>query len=130
MFAISLLVLLVVAVLSTSAEQGKSSVIVCNSISCSWNKLCRCTRKNISIYYNTVTGLCLHHTDSMKDRVLEPMRKNKLLERYEYETYVADMLAEKEENAKDEELLKNPDAFARWMREHGMRKQVNGEIDS
>ena len=120
MFAISLLVLLVVAVLSMSAEQGKSSVVMCSSITCSWNRRCRCTRKNIAVYDNTVTGLCLHHSDSMKDRVLEPMRKSRLLEQYEHETYVADMLAEREEDAKDEELLNNPVAFSRWMRKHGI----------
>ena len=121
MFAISLLVLLVVAMLSTSAKQGRSSVVMCSSVSCKWNKLCRCTRKNIAIYDNTVQGLCLHHTSNMKDRVLEPMRKSRLVERYEREVYVADTLAKREEEAKDDELLKNPNAFARWLTRHCKR---------
>lgn len=123
MFAISLLVLLVVAVLSTSTERGKSYVIVCNSTSCSWNKLCRCTRKNIAVYDNTIQGLCLHHSENMKDRVLEPMRKGRLLEQYEHETYISEAIDKMKEKSKDEELLKNPAAFSRWMRKNGMGKQ-------
>lgn len=121
MFAISLLILLVVAVLSTSAEQGRSSVVVCNSISCKYNRLCRCTRKNIAVYDNTVQGLCLHHTSNMKDRVLEPMRKGRLVEHYQHEVYIADTLAKREEDAKDYELLKNPNAFAKWLTRHCKR---------
>lgn len=120
MFAISLLILLVVAVLSTSAEQGKSSVVMCSSVSCSWNRRCRCTRKNIAVYDNTIQGLCLYHTSNMQDRVLEPMNKSRLLEQYQHETYIAYVLAKKEEDTKDEELLKNPAAFSRWIRKHGI----------
>ena len=122
MFAISLLVLLVAAVLSTSTEQGKSSVVMCSSVSCKWNRLCRCTRKDIAVYDNTIQGLCLHHTSNMKDRVLEPMKKSKLLEQYEHETYVAEAMDKMRGKSKDEELLKNPAAFSRWMRKHGMGK--------
>ena len=122
MFLMSATILLAIVMLAMSVEQGKSSVVVCNSISCKYNRLCRCTRKNIVVYDNTVTGLCLYHTDSMKDRVLEPMRKSNLLEQYQHEVYVADTFAKREEEAKDNELLKNPNAFARWMRKHGMEK--------
>ena len=122
MFAISLLMLTFILCSFASAEQSRSSVIMCNSISCTWNKRCRCTRKEIAVYDNTVEGLCLYHSANMKDRVLEPMRKSKLLEQYQHETYVVDMIAKQEEDIKDAELLKNPAAFSRWMRKHGMGK--------
>ena len=129
MFLMSATILLAIVMLAMSVEQGKSSVVVCNSISCKYNRLCRCTRKNIVVYDNTVTGLCLYHTDSMKDRVLEPLKKSGLLEQYQHETYVADTLTKIEEDAKDNELLKNPNVFARWMRKHGIGKQANDSQD-
>ena len=120
MFAISLLMLTFILCSFASAEQSRSSVIMCNSISCTWNKRCRCTRKEIAVYDNTVEGLCLYHSANMKDRVLEPMKKSRLLEQYEHETYIAVAMDKMKEKSKDEELLKNPAAFSKWMKRHGI----------
>ena len=58
----------------------------------------------------------------MEERVLKPMRQSKLLDRYEHETYIAEAMDKEEEKFKDEELLKNPATFSRWMRQHGMER--------
>lgn len=119
MLFFSIIFLAIIMTLASSTG-GKPSVIMCNSVSCKHNKLCRCTRKEIAVYDNTVTGLCLNHTDSMKDRVLEPIRKTRLLERYNHDIATEDILKKTKEEFEDEELLKNPNAFARWMNRHGM----------
>ena len=129
MFLVCAIIFLAIAMLAMSAERGKVSVVMCNSTSCTWNKLCRCTRRNIAVYDNTVKGLCLHHSESMKDRVLEPMKTSKLLERYEDETQAAEAMNDIKERFKDEELLKNPNAFAKWMRKHGIGKQIDASPD-
>jgi hypothetical protein len=117
---IVILVLLVIVTLASRGEMDKSSVVMCNSVSCNWNRRCRCTRKEIAVYDNTVRGLCLYHTEDMKDRILEPIRKNKLLDGYGHETYVvADALKKTQGDMKDEELLKSPRAFSQWMKRHG-----------
>ena len=91
--------------------------IKCFSCSCLYNKGGRCIRKDIVVYDNTVTGLCLHHTDNMNDRVIKPMKRAGLLEK----TYAtANKLAKAQKDTEDEELLKNPKAFAVWMKRHGM----------
>ena len=120
MLFFSIGILLIIVMSFASSKGGKPPVIMCNSVSCTWNKLCRCTRKEIAVYDNTVTGLCLYHTDSMKDRVLEPMKKSRLLEQYEHETYIAVAMDKMKEKSKDEELLKNPAAFSKWMKRHGI----------
>lgn len=129
MFVICGVILLVIVMSLSSSGNGRPPIIMCNSVSCTHNKLCRCTRKEVSVYDNTVTGLCLDHTDSMKDRVLEPMRKSKLLEQYEHETYTVRAMDRVEEKFKDEELLKSPSAFARWMNMRGMERHSNEETD-
>ena len=116
-----LILFTVITALSIGASQ-RGCGIKCFSFSCRHNKGGRCSRKEIAVYDNTVEGLCLSHTSNMKDRVLEPMRETRLLERYEHETYVvADALKKTQEDMKDEELLKNPNAFARWMKRHCKR---------
>ena len=47
--------------------------IKCYSYSCRHNKGGKCRRKEIVVYDNTVTGLCLNHTDNMNNRVIKPM---------------------------------------------------------
>lgn len=113
-FIILVLGLLFASVLSTG--QNKASVVMCNSFSCAYNKRARCTRKEIAIYDNTVLGLCLHHSESMKNRILEPMNKGKAVERGKPNPQMIDkiMKAQKEES----ELLKNPKAFTHWMIKH------------
>ena len=90
--------------------------VKCVSFSCKHNSGGRCIRKNITIYDNTVTGLCLHHTDNMTKRILEPMEEIGMIEKSNPKIIKA------QEDIKDEELLKNPKAFARWMREQGIGK--------
>lgn len=123
MFVICGVILLAIIMLLLSSGEGRPPVIVCNSVSCKHNKLCRCMRKNIAVYDNTVTGLCLNHTDSMKDRVLEPIRRTRLIERYEHDIATADILKKAKEDFEEEELLNNPDAFDRWMRRKGRFKK-------
>lgn len=116
---ISILVLVVILYLSLSGGEGKASVIVCNSISCGWNKRCRCTRKEVVVYDNVIVGLCLHHTGSMEDRILEPMKKGRLLDRYGHETHVAvGALKKAQRDREGEDLIKNPNAFSKWMKKH------------
>ena len=117
MLVICAVILLAIGMSLLSSGEGRPSVIMCNSVSCSNNKLCRCERKEIAVYDNTVKGLCLYHTENMKDRILEPMKKGGLLE----EVYVtAGKLAKTKRDIQDEDVLKNPVAFARWMYRHGM----------
>ena len=116
MFAVSLLLFMVIVSL---LEHHKSSVIVCNSISCTWNKLCRCTRRGISIYDNTVKGLCLYHTESMQERILDPMQEERIIESGGDSEFGKKMI-DKIMKMQEEKLLKDPDAFARWMKKHGM----------
>jgi len=86
-----------------SAGQCKANVVMCSSFSCVYNKKARCTKKEVAIYDNTVKGLCLDHSESMDKRILEPMGK----------------IMQAQEEIKDSELLKNPKAFAKWMRKQG-----------
>ena len=120
MFIISLLLLVVVVSLLESAEQHKSSVVVCNSISCTWNKLCRCTRRAIAIYDNTVKGLCLYHTEDIKERIFDPMREKRMIESSEFSSEMMDKIMK----AQEDKLLKDPNAFAGWLRKQGRWKRI------
>ena len=107
---ISFILLVIVLCSIVSAGQGK--IIVCNSISCKYNRLCRCARKEIAVYDNTVKGLCLHHTESMKERILDPMQGKRMIENSsEFSSEMIDKIMK----AQEEKLLKDPDAFAKWM---------------
>ena len=120
MFAVSLLLFIIIVSL---LDHHKSSVIVCNSTSCAWNKLCRCTRREISVYDNTVKGLCLQHTEGIKERILDPMQEKRIIESdgdSEFGKKVIDKIMKMQE----EKLLKDPDAFARWMDKAFRKRQT------
>lgn len=95
-------------------QLNQASSVKCFSFSCKHNRKGRCGRGKVTIYNNTVIGLCLYHTENMTERILEPMKEikrgNGILQ------------IKAQEGTEDEELLKNPNAFARWMRRQGIGK--------
>lgn len=93
--------------------------IKCFSFSCKYNKDGRCIRKNITIYDNTVKGLCLFHTENMTRRILEPMKKIRMVERGKGNPQMIEKIMKAQDEIEDPELLKNPEAFADWMRRQG-----------
>ena len=117
MFVIGFLTLIFILCSFALMGQSKSSVVMCNSTSCTWNKLCRCTKKEISVYDNTVKGLCLNHTESMKERILDPMREKRIIET---NSGFGTEMIDKAMKLQEEKLLEDPKAFAKWMRKHGM----------
>ena len=118
MFIICGVIFLMIAMSLMSSGTGNPPVIACNSVSCRHNKLCRCTRKNIAVYDNTVKGLCLNHTESMKERILDPMQGTmqgkQMIESSGDSEFGAEMI-EKIMKLQEEKLLKDPDTFAAWM---------------
>lgn len=82
---------------------------MCNSISCKWNRACRCTKKSISIYDNTIIGLCLNHTEDIQVRVLDAFTKGREIGAKDGEIKLLGELTE------DMKLLKNPKEFDSWM---------------
>ena len=115
MLFIVLLGLGAICVSSVSAVQ--TTVVMCNSFSCAYNRRARCIRGKIAIYDNRVIGLCLYHTETMSKRILEPM--DKVVERGKPNPQMINKIMKTQEEIKDSELLKNPKAFARWMRRQG-----------
>ncbi len=107
---------------SVSASQNKTSVVMCSSFSCAYNRRARCTRKEIAIYDNVVTGLCLFHSELMGKRIIEPMNKAKTIERGKPKPQMVNKIMKAQEGIQDSELIKNPKAFANWMRKHGIEK--------
>ena len=115
--------ILLILIMSASASQ-KGCGIKCFSSSCRYNQSGRCRRREITIYDNTVTGLCLNHTGSMRNRVVEPIMKSELFNSDKHEICVTVGSSKKtQEEVLDEKLLKNPNAFARWMRKQSKLKQ-------
>ena len=111
MVIIVIFVLLAIVIFASQGEVGRASVVVCNSYSCSWNKLCRCTRREIAIYDNTVKGLCLHHTEDMEKRIINPLQEKRLIRR----SGLSSEVMGKSMKLREEKLLKDPNAFAKWM---------------
>lgn len=123
MFIICTVIFLAIVISLLSSGGSNPPVIACNSVSCRHNKLCRCTRKNIVIYDNTVKGLCLHHTESMKERILDPMQGKRMIESGGNSEFGTEMV-EKIIKLQEEELLKDPDAFSRWMNKIFKKRQA------
>ena len=120
MLIICVVIFLVIAMSLASSGGGRPPVIMCNSVSCSHNRLCRCTRKEIAVYDNTVKGLCAHHTESMKKRILDPIQEKRIIESSdEFGSEMTDKIMK----AREETLFKDPDAFAKWMGE-AIRKKT------
>jgi len=120
MLFIVLLGLGIVYASSLSAGQNKTSVVMCGSFSCAYNRRARCTRKQIAVYDNTILGLCLYHSETMKKRILEPMNKGIKIERGKPNPQMIDKIMKAQEEIKDSELINNPRAFADWMRKRGL----------
>ena len=99
------------------ANSNSGCGIKCFSSSCRHNKGSKCRRKDITIYDNTVTGLCLNHTDNMNNRVIKPMKNAGF---HEEHCVTVRFSAKAQEEIKDGELVKNPRAFSSWMKKHGM----------
>ena len=118
MFIILALGILFASVLS--AEQNKTSVVMCSSFSCAYNKKARCTRQQIVVYDNTVIGLCLYNSETMSRRILEPM--GKVVERSKPNPQMITKIMQAQDKARDSELIKNPKSFARWLRRQGIRR--------
>lgn len=96
-----------------SAGQARTSVVLCTSFSCSFNRGGCCVRHKIIVYDNTVIGLCLYHTDTMSKRILEPM--GRVAERGKPNSKMITKIMHAQEDKRDSELIKNPEAFARWI---------------
>jgi len=108
--------IVVILVLSIGASQ-KGCGIKCFSFSCRFNRNGKCGRQEITVYDNTVTGLCLNHTESMKDRVIEPIMKSSLFGSYKHKTCISVRSFKKTQEAMlDDKLLKNSSVFAKWLR--------------
>ena len=120
MFILLVLGLLFVSVLS--AGQSKAFVVMCSSFSCAYNKRARCTRKEVVVYDNTVIGLCLYHSESMSKRILEPMRKGVTVERGKPNSQMINKIMKAQEEKTDSELMKNPKAFAKWLKKQGVKR--------
>lgn len=106
----------------SSVSTGQSTVVMCNSFSCAHNRRARCTKKGISIYDNTILGLCLDHSSTMSQRILEPM--GKVSERSKPNFRITNKIMQAQEEKRDSELLKNPKAFTRWMKRQGIGKNI------
>ena len=119
MLIICVVIFLVIAMSLASSGGGRPPVIMCNSVSCSHNKLCRCTRKEIAVYDNTVKGLCAHHTESMKERILDPMQEKRITKSDEF----GSEMIEKIMKAQEEKILKDPDTFDKWMNKVYRKRQ-------
>lgn len=104
-----------------SAGQSKASVVMCSSFSCAYNRRARCTRKEVVVYDNTVLGLCLNHSDTMSKRILEPMNKGIAVERGKPNPQMINKIMQAQEDKRDSELINNPKAFARWMKQRGSK---------
>lgn len=102
-----------------SAGQDKPPVVMCSSFSCAYNKRAICTRKEIFVYDNTVLGLCLFHSETMSQRILEPM--GKVAERGKSNPQMINKIMQAQEAKRDSRLIKNPKAFARWMKQRGSK---------
>ena len=113
-----LLVLGAVFVSVFSAGQNKTSVVMCNSFSCAYNRMARCTRKKIVVYNNTVRGLCLYHSETMSQRILEPLNIGTVVERGKLNSKMIAKIMRADEDKRDSELINNPKAFARWIKKN------------
>lgn len=67
------LVVILLAITVVCNQAATTTVVRCGSVSCSHNSGGRCTKTTISVYDNTVKGLCLDHTEKMHKRIIEPM---------------------------------------------------------
>ncbi len=97
-------------------RQSKASVVMCHSFTCVHNRRARCTRKEVTIYDNTVIGLCLNHSDTMKNRILEPM--DRVVERGKPNPQMTTKIMQAQGQARDSELIKSPKAFATWIKKY------------
>ena len=116
-----MLILLVFGAVFTSvlsAGQSNASVIMCGSFSCIYSRRARCTRKEISIYDNIVTGLCLNHSEMMSRRIIEPMNKAIGAEKSRPNPQMVIKIMKEQEYKRDLELVRKPKVFAEWMRKH------------
>jgi hypothetical protein len=76
----------------------------------------RCSRGQIAVYDNTILGLCLYHTESMKVRVLDSFEQGRKMGKMDGEIAMLDKLIT------DKDLLKDPKAFDEWMRKQLKRE--------
>ena len=102
-------------------QLNQVSSVKCFSFNCKHNRNGRCGRGKVTIYDNTVRGLCLHHTDNMTKRILEPVKKIKVAERVRGNSQEIDKIIKRCEEIKNQELLKNPKAFGKWLKRHGIK---------
>ena len=113
-------VLALIILSALSASGNKPPVVMCNSLGCAYNKMARCTRKAIAIYDNTVKGLCLYHTATMGERIIEPLKKYMTAEVTVSNPQILENISKTQKE--NENLVKNPKAFADWLKKHGIKK--------
>ena len=114
-------VMLVILVLSVPVIASYTRVSKCNSMSCNHNnKKGKCILREVVIYDNKVTGLCLWHTDNMKQRLLDPLITGIAIGKKSSTLEVIDELAK---GFEDRKAIKDPGVFEKWMKRHGMGKK-------
>ena len=114
MFSIVILASLVCLWLLTIGSQ-KTVVRKCYSVSCKRNRMGKCMVKQIDVYDNGAIGICLWHTASMKDRILDPLEKGREIGKKDGEIALLDKLLE---DSIDRKAIKSPEEFAKWMKKH------------
>lgn len=98
-------------------ESLKSPSVRCMSFSCGHNKGGECTSEQIVVYDNGVIGLCLQHTGTMHDRILEPLQKGMKIGQKAGESDAFGLIAKAlEDTEEDRRLLIDKNAFERWLK--------------
>lgn len=110
---ISVIVFLLVL---TIKQGGETTLVVCNSISCKWNKLCRCTRKRIAVYDNAVKGLCVHHSEDVMDRIEGAIKIGREVGAVDGKIEATGAIRRAIEASEDSAMLRDDKEFERWMR--------------
>ena len=98
--------------------------IKCFSVTCKHNKGDKCRRKDITIYDNTVVGLCLNHTDDMNNRVIKPMKNAGF---HKEHCVTVRFSAKAQEEIKDGRVSKEPKSFLYMDEETGMKSAIRNQ---
>lgn len=115
LFMMLLLIGIILVATGSAAKPRPTTVVLCQSLDCNWNKLCRCTRDRVGIADAMVKGLCAHHTQHMRDRIIEPLPTKKVVIEHGKVNY---KMLDKICAGQDEDILKDDAVFDDWMKRH------------
>lgn len=90
----------------------------CHSVTCRHNLGGSCSRRQIDIYDNRGIGLCLWHTSTMEERLVEPFNSGKAIGKINGEIALTDKLKKAIEEDADTKAIQNPKEFSKWLRRH------------